>query len=81
MNYKKVCRTLSMCREQGVVIARDAVLDRDTAIGSGTHIDESARVSFLCSRFSFISGTELSGMYLAGGLLDAKDAKDGKICD
>lgn len=32
-------------REQNVVIARDAMIEQDTAIGAGTHVDESAVVS------------------------------------
>ena len=32
------------CREQGVVIARDAKLLHDTVVGAGTHIDQSAVV-------------------------------------
>ena len=40
----KVKCPMLACREQGVVIARDAKLLHDTVVGAGTHIDQSAVV-------------------------------------
>ena len=40
----KVRCPMLACREQGVVIARDAKLLHDTVVGAGTHIDQLAVV-------------------------------------
>ena len=32
------------CREEGVVVARDASIEHDSALGAGTHIDGGAQV-------------------------------------